>query len=188
MASFGVTARTAKSTDWTYCFSCSSDNQLQKKCLPQILFGNFGFECLCSKRKHVADMLFTGRRWFWEWLGNREPPDVGLAPTAVWRVALIPPIATGGPFPDHSPSLPPSPSLFPPTLLALFAMLQEVAAQAGVGEGSLSCKGWRGRAVQAALGARPTSGGAQGNFSNFGILPVLTVEPSEPQTAKVIQK
>ena len=38
---------------------------------------------------------------------------------------------------------PPSPSLFPPTPLAL-------SAQAGVGEGSLSRKGWRGRAVQAA--------------------------------------
>ena len=40
-------------------------------------------------------------------------------------------------------------------------MLREGAAQAGVGEGSLSRKGWRGRAVQAALGARPTFGGAQ---------------------------
>ena len=92
---------------------------------------------------------------------NREPPDVGLALTAVWRVAPIPPIATGGPFPNHSPSLPTFPSLFPLTPLALFAMLQEGAAQAGVGEGSLSRKGWRGRAVQAALGARPTSRGAQ---------------------------
>ena len=75
------------------------------------------------------------------------------------------------PHPPHlqleDPSLttalpsPPSPSLFPPTPLALFVMLREGAAQAGVGEGSLSRKGWRGRAVQAALGARPTSGGAQ---------------------------
>ena len=92
----------------------------------------------------------------------REPPDVGLAPTAVWRVPTHPP-----PLQLEDPSLtttlpsPPSPSLFPPTPLALFAMLREGAAQAGVGEGSLSRKGWRGRAVQAALRARPTSVRAQ---------------------------
>ena len=88
---------------------------------------------------------------------------MGLAPTAVWRVPPHPPIATGGPFPDHSPSLPAFPLPLPPQPpLALFAMLREGVAQAGVrgGGGGLSRKGWRGRAVQAALGARPTSGGA----------------------------
>ena len=45
--------------------------------------------------------------------GRNRPPDVGLALTAIWRVAPIPPIATGGPFPNQSPSLPTFPSLFP---------------------------------------------------------------------------
>ena len=44
------------------------------------------------------------------------------------------PIAIGGPFPQAKdlPS-PPSPSLFPPAPLALFAMLRDGAAQSGVG-------------------------------------------------------
>ena len=42
----------------------------------------------------------------------------------------------------------------------LFAMLWEGAAQAGEGRGPRA-GGVRGRALQAALGARPTAGGAQ---------------------------
>ena len=46
----------------------------------------------------------------------------------------IPPIAIGGPFPQANPlPSPPSPSLFPPPPLALFARLREGAAQAGGG-------------------------------------------------------
>ena len=57
------------------------------------------------------------------------------------------------PFPHHP--LPPS---FP---THLGSILQEPAAQVGVGEGSTGAGGWRGNALQAALGARPTFGGTQ---------------------------
>ena len=47
----------------------------------------------------------------------REPPHVCLAPTALWRV---PPLATGGPFPQVAGlTSPPSLSLFP--LIPIYA-------------------------------------------------------------------
>ena len=72
------------------------------------------------------------------------------------------PIAIGGPFPQAKalPS-PPSPSLFPPPPLALFALLRNREARSGVGGGVLGCRGgWRG-GPSAVLGARPTSGGTR---------------------------
>ena len=71
------------------------------------------------------------------------------------------PVAIGGPFPQAKalPS-PPSPSL-PPPPLALFAMLQDGAAQSGVGGGVLGCKGGGGEGPPAVLGARPTSVGTR---------------------------
>ena len=87
-----------------------------------------------------------------------ERPDVGLAPPGVWRVPPPSPIVIGGPFPQAKPlPSPPSPSLSAPPLLALFARLWEGAAQAGGGGGVLGRKGVGG-GLQAALGARPTSG------------------------------
>ena len=83
-------------------------------------------------------------------------PDVGLAQ---------PPF--GAPAPPHPPKQLEDPSLkpqpFPPhpplplplTPLGLFAMLWEGVAWAGVAEGA------KGRALQVALGARPTSGGTR---------------------------
>ena len=69
---------------------------------------------------------------------------MGLAPTGVWRVPPSP-IAIGGPFPQAKPlPSPPSPSLFPPPPLALFARLREGAAQAGGGGGVLGRKGVEG--------------------------------------------
>ena len=72
---------------------------------------------------------------------------MGLALTGVWRLPPPSPIAIGGPFSQGKalPS-PPAPSLFPPPLLALFAMLRDGAAQSGVGGGVLGCGGggWRG--------------------------------------------
>ena len=63
-----------------------------------------------------------------------EHKDVGLAPTPLWRVP--PPKAAAGPFPQAT-ALPSSPSPLPllPTPLALFTMLWEAAAWAGVGKG-----------------------------------------------------
>ena len=60
----------------------------------------------------------------------------------------------GSPHPPQTKALPspPSPLLFPPPPLALFAMLRDGAAQAGVGGGVL------GEGPPAVLGARPTSG------------------------------
>ena len=77
----------------------------------------------------------------------RVPPDVGLAPSALWTVL---PKAMGQPFPQATAL--PSPASLPPT-----------AARAGVGEGSQGAGGggWMGRSLQAALGARPTSGDEQ---------------------------
>ena len=99
-----------------------------------------------------------------------EPPDVGLVPTGVGRVP--PPIlhcnwrtlrSSQPPFPP-----PPSPSLFPPPPLALFARLWEGAAQAGGGGGGPTAKGVEGGGgLQAALGARPTSGGTRLFLSPF---------------------
>ena len=63
-------------------------------------------------------------------LSLSSTPDVDLAPRALWTVHRFPPHCTCGPFPQATLLSPP---LCP---LALFAMLQERAAQAGVGEGS----------------------------------------------------
>ena len=70
---------------------------------------------------------------------------MGLAPSGVSRVLPHPPLELEDPSlkPTPLPS-PPSPSLFPPPLLALFATLREGAAQAGGGEGSWGEGGWRG--------------------------------------------
>ena len=65
-----------------------------------------------------------------------EPPDVGLAPTAVWTVPPPSPhcnwrtLPWPQPFPPHLP--PPS---SPPAPLGSFAMLREGVAQDGVGGG-----------------------------------------------------
>ena len=80
---------------------------------------------------------------------SREPPDVGLAPTALPPMPplqLEDPSLEPRPFPSHPPPHPPTP-------LTLFAMLTKGAAKAGVGEGP---GGVEGRALQAPLGARPT--------------------------------
>ena len=80
---------------------------------------------------------------------------MGLAPTGVWRVPRPSPIAIGGPFPQAKalPS-PPSPSLFPPHPLALFAMLRE----SGTGRPTQSGVGGRGPRVQGGGGGGPSSG------------------------------
>ena len=93
-----------------------------------------------------------------------EPPDVGLALTGVWRVPPPSPIAIGGPFPQANPlPSPPSPSLFPPPLLALFARLRDGGGPGWWGGGVLGRRGVEGGGgvPQAALGARPTSGGTR---------------------------
>ena len=92
-----------------------------------------------------------------------EPPDVGLAPTGVWRVPPPPPLQLEGPslkprpFPPRR--LPPS-SPHPP--LALFAMFRDGAAQSGVGgRGPRVQGGWRGGARQRYLGPDPHLGGTR---------------------------
>ena len=93
---------------------------------------------------------------------NLESPQMWVWPQLPFGGSpRSPPLQLEDPSLTTALPSPPSPSLFPPTPLALFAMLGEGAAQAGVGEGSLSRKGWRARAVQAALGSKPTSGGPQ---------------------------
>ena len=77
---------------------------------------------------------------------SRETANEGLAPTAAWRTLDQ---ATAHPFP-------PSPIPLPPTPLALFVMLWGGDARAGVRQGSKAAGGWRGRALQPALGDRPT--------------------------------
>ena len=73
----------------------------------------------------------------------REPPDVGLALTALSRVPPHPPIAI-------APHLPGS-----------LCDVPEGGAQAGAWEVSQGASRWRGKAPQTAFGARPTSGGTQ---------------------------
>ena len=89
-----------------------------------------------------------------------EPPDVGPAPTGVWRVPPPCPIAIGGPFPQAKalPS-PPSPSPLPPTPLALFAMLRGSGTERpSLVWGEESQGGWRGRGLQRYLGPDPHLG------------------------------
>ena len=77
-----------------------------------------------------------------------EPPDVGLAPTGVWRVPPHPPLQLEDPSLKPKPFPPrPLPSFFPPPPW-LF----------------LQCSGSPARGVPgppAVLGARPTSGGTR---------------------------
>ena len=107
---------------------------------------------LCQVSK-VGALLFGQRFW--------EPPDVGLASTGVWRVPPSP-IAIGGPFPQANP-LPslPSPSFFPPHPLGSFGKAPGGGGSGWWGGGVLGRRGVEGGALQAALGARPTSGGTR---------------------------
>ena len=78
---------------------------------------------------HRIDVLFNGQQ-------GRRPADVGLAPTALWRVpSPIPPLQLEDPFLTTALPSPPSPFSSPQPPLALFAMLREGTAQAGVGGG-----------------------------------------------------
>ena len=78
---------------------------------------------------------------------------MGLALTALWKVPPIPPLQLENPSLKPQPSLP-VPLPHPPPL-ALFAMLREGAAQAGLGEGPL---GGGGRASKRHLGPDPHLG------------------------------
>ena len=88
-----------------------------------------------------------------------EPPDVGLAPTGVWRAPPPSPVAIGGPFPQAKalPS-PPSPSL-PPTPLGSFC---KAPGRGGPvwsgGRGPRVQGGGEGRAFQRYLGPDPHLG------------------------------
>ena len=98
-----------------------------------------------------------------------EPPDVGLAPTGVWRVPAQSPIVIGGPFPQAKPL----PSSQTPSLPALSFPLPPppwlFLQGSGWGQSRLvrgrglraQGGGWGGGGLQAALGARPTSGGTR---------------------------
>ena len=77
-------------------------------------------------------------------------PRCGSGPNWCLEGSPPSPILIGGPFPQAKPlPSPPSPSLFPPPPLALFARLREGAAQAG---------GGRGPRVQGDGGGGPPSG------------------------------
>ena len=82
----------------------------------------------------------------------REAPDVGLAPTAFWHP---PPKTSEGPFPPATalPSRMSLPLPQPPWLF--FLKFREGWNRLAWGWRGT---GWRGRVLQAALGARPTSG------------------------------
>ena len=88
-----------------------------------------------------------------------EPPDVGLAPTGVWRVPPHPPLQLEDPFPQaKSPSLP---ALSLP-LLGSFCNapgVRDAGRPSLVGGGVLG--GVEGDGPPAVLGARPTSGGTR---------------------------
>ena len=96
-------------------------------------------------------------------MAHWEPPDVGLAPTGVWRVPPNNPHCNWRALPSsQSPSLPALSLRLPPTPLALSAMLRDGAAQSGVGGGVLGCRGGGGgEGPPAVLEARPTSGGTR---------------------------
>ena len=91
-----------------------------------------------------------------------EPPDVGPAPTGVWRVPphaplqLEDPSLKPKPFPPRP--LPPSPS-HPLGSFCNAPGVRDGAAQTGVGGGVP--KGVEGEGPPAVLGARPTSGGTR---------------------------
>ena len=100
---------------------------------PKLTFGTLCFSYLSRLgTQKVPQRIGSPQMWVWPQLVfGGSPPS---------RIAI------GGPFPQAKalPS-PPSPSLFPPPPLALFAMLWDGAAQSGVGGGVLGCRGeWRG--------------------------------------------
>ena len=78
---------------------------------------------------------------FWIFAGFlREPPDVGVAPTALWRVPPpIPSLRLEDPFPQATVLPSPFSLPLPPNPWAPFEVLREAAA--GVGEGSLGGRG-----------------------------------------------
>ena len=121
-----------------------------------------------------------------------ESRGTGLAPTALWRV-LPPPLAIAGPFSQATtlpptlplplshpalplpcaapPSSPPCPSLLPTLPLPLpprpLALLVDAPGRGGPGwrGGGVVGRGWVGRTLQAALGAR----------SGLGVLEVFRI-------------
>ena len=109
---------------------------------------------------------------------DREPLHVGLAPTALGGTPPTPPIATGGSLPLP---LPPTPSWR--------CNAPGGPAQGGVGEGSQGAGGV-GAPLQAALGARPTSGGLDcgerermGEVSGAG---VFSINPPTTRSEEVL--
>ena len=105
--------------------------------------------------------ISNSRRFFW------EPPGVGLAPTGVWRVPPIPHCNWRTLPSSQTPSLPALSFTLPPPRLRSFCKAPGGGAQAGGGgEGSRGARGWgvEGGGLQAALGARPTSGGTRELF------------------------
>ena len=89
------------------------------------------------------------------------PPDVGLAPTALWRDSprqLKGPSLKPQPFPPHQSSLLPPPP-------GSFCDSPKEPTWAGVGEAAHG--GGGGGALQAALGVRPTSRGTRRKGLNF---------------------
>ena len=76
-----------------------------------------------------------------------DPTALRTCPSPAWRTLPS----------SHGPSLPTLPSLFPPTPWGLFA----TSGRGGPGWRGGGSKGRRGRALQPALGARPTSGGTR---------------------------
>ena len=115
-----------------------------------------------------------------------EPPDVGLAPTGVWRVPPIPHSNWRTLPSSQTPSIP-APLLpsSPPTPLGSFCK-----APGGGGPGWWGGRGPRvprgggGGGLQAALGARPTSGGTRLRDSELLRRSVYTTPPrsTTPQT------
>ena len=97
-------------------------------------------------------------------------PQMWVWPQLVFGGSPPSPIVIGGPFHQAKPlPSPPSPSLFPPPPLALFARLREGAAQAGGGGRGPRAQGGRGGGgLQPALGARPTSGGTRYGLRGSG--------------------
>ena len=89
-------------------------------------------------------------------------PSMWVWPELVFGGSPLSPIAIGGPFAQANPlPSPPSPSLFPPTPLGSFCKVPGGGGPSWWGGGVLGRKGLEGGGVQAALGARPTSGGTR---------------------------
>ena len=107
---------------------------------------------------------------------SREPPNVGSAPTGLWKVPPIPP------FQLEDPSLKPQPFLPTPFF---FLQCSRKGRPRLVWGGVMGCKGAEGEGPPSSTWATPSSGGTRYSFVRTWAALIETVSPeSFPQQNK----